>query len=211
MVYEGMETVVCDAEENDWLSVSYHERKYGQKPNRAKREHAKRTMPQIKINKKVTAIAVVAVLCVALLAVMLFVDGGFSKDVFTAVKTAYSSVIFDNNQPAPVTATIALPCNVNLVDVSQDGVATFEGGRAVVSFTDGKVLQATDDSVTVALDDNTCIVYQGITDVYVAEGAQVSANSLLGKYDGSFTATISVGGETVKEVVGSETQLVWNL
>lgn len=209
MVYEGMEAVVCDAEENDWLSVSYHERKYGEKPRRAR---SSRQKMQFKINKKVTAIVAVAVLCVALLAAMLFIDGNFSKDVFGAVKTAYSSVIFGGITPEqPVTANIALPCNVTLVDVSEEGVATFNGGRAVTSFTAGKVVEATEDSVTVAMDDNTCIVYQGLTEVYVAADSIVSANALLGKYDGNFTATISVAGETVKQVVGSESQLTWNV
>lgn len=208
MVYEGMETVVCDAEENDWLSVSYHERKYGEKPRKTRKTRQK---AQIKISKKVTAAIVVAVLCVALLATMLFVDGGFTNDVFGAVKTAYSSLIFGKPDPKPVTEKITLPCNVNLVNVSEEGVATFDGGRAVMSFTAGKVVEATENSVTVAINDNTNIVYQGFSEVYVEVDAIVSANALLGKYDGNFTATISVAGETVKQVVGSQSQLEWNV
>lgn len=209
MQYEGMETVICDAEENDWLSVSYHERKYGE--NKKRIRSRKPIQFKFKFNKKLTAVVAVAVLCVALLAAMLFIDGGFTKDVFGAVKTAYSSVIFGSNEPQPVVAKIALPSNVNLVDVSEDGVATFDGGRAVMSFTAGKVVEATENSVTVAMDDNTNIVYQGLSDVYVEVDAIVSANSLLGKYDGNFTATISVAGETVKQVVGSQSQLTWNV
>lgn len=206
MVYEGMETVVCDAEENDWLSVSYHEQKY---VDRARKKSQK---PRKKVSKKITAAIAVALLCVALLAAMLFVDGGFSEDVFGAVKTAYTSLIFNKPEPQqPLTAKITLPCNVNLVDVSEEGVATFDGGRAVMSFTAGKVTATTEDSVTVAIDENTSIMYQGLAEVYVESDAIVTANALLGKYDGNFTAVISVAGETVKQVVGSQSQLEWNV
>lgn len=207
MDYEGMETVVRDAEENDWLSVSYSERKYAAAPAKVK----SRKKFRFKFNKKIVAYAAAAVLCVALLATMLFVDGGFTKEVFTAVKTAYSTSVFGGKTPQPVTAQIVLPCNVNLVEVSADGVATFNGGRAVTSFTNGKVQQATEDSVTVAMDDDTCIVYQNLSEVYVKVNDTVSANALIGKYDGTFTATISVSGQTVKQVVGSESQLTWNV
>ena len=210
MVYEGMETVICDAEENDWLSVSYHEQKYANEQPAAKKA---RKMPKIKfgkLNKKVIAIAAAVVLCVAALACMLFIDGNFSADVFGAVKTAYSSNVFTPIEPKPVTANITLPCNVNLKDVSEEGVATFTGGRAVMSFTAGKVTEATENSVTVAIDENTSITYQGLAEVYVALDSEIAANELLGKYDGEFTATVSVAGQT-KQVVGSETQLTWNV
>lgn len=207
MEYEGMNAVVCDAEENDWLSVSYSERKYADAPAKTRT----RKKIRLKFNKKIVAYAAVAVLCVALLATMLFIDGGFTKNVFSAVKAAYSTSVFEKTTPQPVTAQIALPCNVNLVEVSSDGVATFNGGRAVMSFTDGKVAEVTENSVTVAMDDDTCIVYQNLSEVYVNVNDVISANALLGKYDGNFTATISVSGQTVKEVIGSESQLTWNV
>ena len=209
MVYEGMETVVCDAEENDWLDVSYSERKYVQKKQMPRKDARKKV--QVKFSRKALKILLVVALCVAAFAAMMFIDGNFTKDVFGAIKTAYSSVIFGGTEPQPVEAKIALPCNVNLVEVSADGVATFNGGRAVMSFTAGKVVNASEDSVTIAMNDDTCIVYEGLSEVYVALNDTVNANTLLGKYDGSFTATISVSGQTVKEVVGSETQLTWNV
>lgn len=210
MEYQGMETVICDAEENDWLSVSYHEQKYASEQAAVKRI---RKLPQVKLgklNKKIVAIVAAVVLCVAMLAAMLFIDGNFTSDVFGAVKAAYSSTVFGTTQTEPVTAKIILPCNVTLQDVSEDGVATFTGGRAVMSFTSGKVNEVTENSVTVAIDENTNITYQGLAEVYVSLGSEISANALLGKYDGEFTATISVSGET-KQVVGSPTQLTWNV
>lgn len=206
MDYEGMQAVVCDAEENDWLSVSYAERKYIEPEQKTPRK--KNT---IKVNKKITAIIAAVVLCVALLATMFFVDGGFSKEVFDTVKAAFSSSVFGREEQQPVVSTIALPSNVTLVDVTDEGIATFNGGRAVMSFTAGTVTEATEDSVTVAIDENTSIVYKNLTEVYVKANATVAANTLLGKYDGSFTATISVSGQTVKQVVGSESQLKWNV
>lgn len=210
MVYEGMETVICDAEENDWLSVSYHEQKYADSAPAAKKA---RKMPRIKLgkfNKKIAAVCAVIALCVAALACMLFIDGNFSADVFGAVKSAYSSNVFDSLQPQPVTVKLTIPCNVNLKEISEQGVATFNGGRAVVSFCNGKVCEATENSVTVAIDENTNITYQGLSEVYVTVDSTVSANALLGKYDGEFTATVSVAGQT-KQVVGSESQLTWNV
>lgn len=207
MVYEGMETVVCDAEENDWLSVSYHEQKYANKPAKKTR---KKQQAKLNVNKKVAVILAVAVLCVAAFAAMMFIDGGFTRDVFGAVKTAYSSVIFGSVEPQATSAQITLPCNVNLVEVSEEGVATFNGGRAVMSFTNGKVLSATEDSVVVALDDETCITYQGLTEVYVAANDEVAANALIGKYDGAFTASITVSGSII-QVVASASQLTWNV
>lgn len=210
MAYEGIDTVICDAEENDWLSVSYHEQKYANERVAARKI---RKMPQIKfgkLNKKVVAIVAVAVLCIAALACMLFIDGNFSADVFGAVKTVYSSTIFGTGAQKPVSANITLPSNVTLKDVSEEGVATFNGGRAVMSFTAGKVAEVTENSVTVAIDENTNITYQGLSEVYAKLDDTVSVNALIGKYDGEFTATISVAGET-KQVVGSESQLTWNV
>lgn len=202
MDYEGVNSVVCDAEENDWLDISYSERKYVDLPAPVKQKR------QIKWGKPLKIVAVVT-LCVALLAATLFIDGDFGKQIFQTAKAAFSSSIF-NKQHEDVSASIAIPANANLVDV-EDGVATFNGGRLALAFADGTVTGVTETSVTVAINENTSITYDGLTDIYVAVGDVVSACSLLGKYDGTFTASIAVSGETVIDVVGSETQLTWNV
>ena len=207
MDYDGVNSIVCDAEENDWLDVSYSERKYvaeAQQPAKKKRNRIK----NIKLKKPLTIVAVV-VLCAALLAALLFIDGEFASDVFQTAKAAFSASVF-TRPTEDVTATIAIPSNTNLVDIL-DGVATFNGGRATLSFTGGTVIDVTDTSVTVAIDDTTCITYDGLTDIYVNVGDTVSVNTLLAKYNGTFTATVSVAGEIVTDVVGSETQLTWNV
>ena len=213
MEFDGVNSVVCDAEESDWLDVSYSERRYVEEPAAGKKK-AKASSKQgkrIKFSRPLR-IAVVAVLCLAVLATMLLVDGNFGKDVFQTAKAAYSSVlsIFDKSEPQDVSASITIPSNHELVDVN-DGVATFEGGRATLSFTDGKVTATTETSVTVAIDETTSITYDNLTNVFVSVGDTVSSGSLLGKYEGTFTATISQSGQTVKDVVGSESQLTWNV
>lgn len=207
MNYDGVNSIVCDAEENDWLDVSYSERKYVDQP--AAKNGKRFRLPKIKINKRFAVIAGVAVLCVALMACLLFIDGNFSRDVFNAVKTAYSSAVF-GGEPTPVTAKIAIPANVNLVDV-KEGVATFSGGRATLSFTGGKIAEVGEDYVKVAIDDTTAITYNQLTEIYVKAGDEIAANALIGKYKDSFTTVLTVGGEAVTDVVASEQQLTWNV
>lgn len=208
MEYDGVNSIVCDAEENDWLDVSYSERNYVAEPERKKRKF---NIPKLNIKlSKSVKIVIVAVLCVALLAALLFIDGNFAADVFQTAKAAVASSIFNKNEQDVAAQTVAIPANVNLVDVV-DGVATFDGGRATLSFTAGTVKDVTDKSVTIQIDETTCITYDNLTSVYVSVGDKVTVNSLIGKYDGTFTATLSVAGETVKDVIGSESQLTWNV
>ena len=209
MDFDGVNSVVCDAEECDWLDVSYSERKYV--AEQAPRKKIKFKFPKInfklKLSKPVKIVAVV-VLCMAVLAAMLFIDGEFATDVFQTAKAAISTSVFHKAEQDVFTQTLTLPANVNLVDVV-DGVATFGGGKATLSFTAGKVTDVTDTSVTVAIDDTTCIVYDNLISVYVVIGDDVTTNTLLGKYDGTFTATLTNSGQTITDVVGSETQLTW--
>ena len=208
MDFDGVSSIVCDAEESDWLDVSYSERKYVEEPKPAKRG-IKFKKINIKLTRPVKIVAI-AVLCVAVLAAMLFIDGEFASDVFQTAKAAVSSTIFHKAEQDVAGQTVSIPTNANLVDVV-DGVATFSGGRATLSFTEGTVTEVTDTSVVVAIDDTTSITYDNLTYVYVAVGDTVSVNTLLGKYEGTFTATLSVSGETVKDVVGSESKLTWNV
>lgn len=204
MDFDGVNSVVCDAEENDWLDVSYSERNYVEQPQTERKRSPKR----LKMSKPFK-IAAIALLCAALLAALLFVDGQFAKDVFQTAKAAISSTVFDGAEQPVATAAITIPSNLDLVNVAE-GVATFNGGRAVLSLTAGTVKSVGEGTLTVAMDDATDVVYTNLTDVYVAEGDAVSANCLLAKYDGSFCVTVTVGGATV-DVVGSETQLTWNV
>lgn len=206
MDFDGVNSIVCDAEESDWLDVSYSERNYVEQPQPKKERN--RAKFKFKIGKPLK-IAAIAILCAALLAALLFVDGQFAKDVFETAKEAFSSTVFDVAKQPVATAAISIPSNLDLVDVA-DGIATFNGGRAALSLTAGTVKSVGEGSLTVAMDDETDVVYTNLSDIYVAEGDAVSVNSLLAKYDGSFNVTVTVSGATV-DVVGSDTQLTWNV
>ena len=214
MDFDGVNSIVCDAEESDWLDVSYSERKYVEEP---KRKKLNIKFPKFNFNfkfkfklSKPMKIVAIAVLCVAVLAAMLFIDGEFATDVFQAAKAAISTSVFSTGEQNVNAKTVTIPANVSLVDVV-DGVATFGGGRATLSFTAGTVSEVTDTSVTIAIDESTSIKYDNLTDVYVQVGDTVAVNTLIGKYEGTFTASLSVSGETVKDVIGSESQLTWNV
>lgn len=207
MDFDGVNNIICDAEESDWLDVSYSERNYvDEQPQSDKKR--KRAKGGFRFTKPLKIIAA-AVLCAALLAALLFVDGQFAKDVFETARAAYSASVFESHEQVVATATIAIPSNTDLVRV-EEGVATFNGGRAVLSLCDGIVESVEEGSLTVALDETTRVVYGNLTDVYVAAGDAVSANSLLAKYDGNFTVAVTVDGLIV-DVVASETQLAWTV
>ncbi len=205
MDFDGVNSVVCDAEESDWLDVSYSERNYveEQPPKRA----AKKFNFKLVWNKPLK-IAAIALVCLALLAALLFADGKFAKDVFETARMAYSSSVFSPAEQ-PIAATVAIPANLDLVGVD-NGVATFTGGRAVLSLTSGTVVSVDDNSLTVATDDSTNVVYGNVSEVFAAVGDVVSANGLLARYSDSFTVAITVDG-VVADVVASETQLTWNV
>ena len=204
MEYEGFTSAVCDAEESDWLDISYTERKYIDKP-KARRFH----FPKIKIKfKKVWTYVAIAVVSVAVLAMLLFVDGNFTSDVFSAVRTASTSVF---NRPQNIEENkVNIPCNVTLMEIN-DGVMTFGGGSVAVSMTSGKVTAVGEDSVTVAMDDNTQIVYYKLNHILVAVGDEIAENSVLGKYNDSFDVAIFESGAVVKDVIGSESELKWSV
>lgn len=199
MDYDGINCATTEAEECDWLDVSYSERYVKPKKKKVKAKKAKIS--------KAWKVAIVVVLCLAVLAATLFADGDFKKEVFAAVKTATASLL---GKSVETENKINVPCNLTLVDVN-DGVMTFTGGRAALSLTAGTVSETTENSVTVSMDENTSMVYSDLTSVMVSVGDKLSENSLLGKYEGQFVVTILRDGEVVKQVVGSETQLVWNV
>ena len=192
----NVNNIVCDAEETDWLDLTYTERKY-----------IKKEKPRKKLKKVFVALIVVAVIVAGFGAAML-IDNNFSTEVFTAVKKAYTSVLAIFDGATPTDNTITLPVNITLVD-SIDGVSTFGGGKATLSFTSGTVTAIDESSVTVAIDQDTTITYTNLTAVFVSVGDSVEQNTLLGKYSGTFSTMIAESGEVIKQVVASETQLSW--
>ena len=206
--YEGYNSVVCDAEESDWLDISYTQRKYIDKP--ATRFHLpKFHLPKINLKfKKAWTYVAIAVVCVAVLAGLLFVDGNFTSDVFNAVRTANTSVF---TRPQYIAENkVNIPCNLTLLEIN-DGVMTFTGGSVAVSMTQGTVKEIGDDFVTIAMDNDTEIVYNNLSSVLVSAGSKVGANAVLGKYHGTFTGAIYDSGKLVTGVVGSGSELKWSV
>ena len=192
----NVNNIVCDAEETDWLDLTYTERKY-----------IKKEKPRKKLKGIFVALIIVAVI-VAGFGTAMLIDNDFSTEVFTAVKKAYTSVLAIFDGATPTSNTITLPVNITLVD-SIDGVSTFGGGKATLSFTSGTVTNVGENSVTVSIDQDTTITYTNLTAVFVSVGDSVEQNTLIGKYDGTFSTVIAESGEVVKQVVASETQLSW--
>lgn len=208
MDHQEQNSMELNAEEYDWLDISYAERNYvNENFAKAQEKSAKK-----KIKWKVVVKPLfVAVVCVAALMGLMFVDQDFSRDVFKTAQTAYSSTLINDVAGNDVVQRkVDIPCNVDLIDV-KDGIVTFGGGRAALSFTVGVVKNVTDNSVTVVMDDSTEVKYDNLVTTYVDEGEQVVAGALLGKYSQSFNVCISENGEIVKSVVGSSTQLAWNV
>ncbi len=213
MEYEGVNSVICDAEENDWLDISYTERKYLNEETPVKRAK-KRRAPAFFKNKtvsKVVKYVAAGLVSAAAVVGLLFVDSNFEGNVFETARATYSSnlAIFGGTAASGVNK-ITLPYTITLENV-EGGVVVFSGGRAVVSFTDGVVKEVTENSVTVEVDDKTSIVYSDLTATYVAAGDEISANTLIAKYDGSAKATIVYDGEIVEDVIGSEYELQWSV
>lgn len=208
MSFDGVETVVCDGTENDWLDVTYSERNYV--TNRpAKRAPAKQNLWR-RMGRKWQIVSVVC-LCVLALVGVIALSPSLRNGVVETAKNAYSAVVsaLDGKQNTSSTK-FDIPCNLQLKDV-KDGVATFGGGRAALAFCAGKVVGVDENSVTVQIDEQLKLCYGGLTAVYVKEGDAVAANQLLGKYDGAFTATVLNDQTAVTDVVATDESIAWNV
>lgn len=203
--YQDINIVSSDGEENDWLEVSYTQRKYVEEPAE---KLAPRRRAGVKSILKYTAMALVTVLA---LAGLLVVDSNFEGNVFETARATFasglSSVLEASDRPD---GTIEIPYTMT-VDNVENGVVYLSGGRAVVSFTDGTVTEVGETSVTVSVDDETTIVYNNLTDVFVEAGQQLSKNDLVAKYTDSATISIMHNGEIVTDVVGSDNSVQWSV
>lgn len=194
--------VICEATESDWLDVSYSKRYVDDA-----KEPKKIKLSKIKLKKpSKTLVAVLA--CVLALATLFVVSGG---GVLTTARSTYLSVldVFDGEQNV-VGGKIAIPSNLSLVNVT-DGVATFNGGRALLSFTSGKVNTVGEGTVTVDVDDKTQIVYTNLGEIFVAEGDVLTAGSLVARYGETVGASLVYDGQIVDKLVGSSSELGWSV
>lgn len=220
MEYQGIDNVESIAQENDWLDVNYTAKKYLEEQPIVTKQNRKKVRPKsnrVNINiwrkmgafGKVMACSVMAIL--ALVAFM-FVDSSGQSDVFSAVKQTFTTTFgfLGGGQSVNNSNTIELPINVTIDNV-ENGIITFSGGQALVSFTEGTVSNVTEDSVSVTMADGSVIVYSGCTEIFVKVGDSVEQYNLLARYKDSATACIQVDGVTVTEVVGSQNSIQWSV
>ncbi len=196
MTYNDVETDVLDAQEADWLDVSYSQRYMDETPSsgKSKKWSKKRT--------KLTILAV-ALCCVIAFGVLLITSENVRTSIVTVAKNAYTAIFGEQD----VANTLEIPCNATVVDCAQ-GTLTLSGGRVALSFVEGVVQGITENSVVVQLDENTSITYTNLTEIFVSEGQQIKANQLVGRYDGTFCATVTVDGQ-IANVVATQNNVSW--
>lgn len=215
MEYSGIENVESQAVQNDWLDINHTVKQYAEQPQPQKQKR-QRKASAAKISWKrfgvfgkvmVSAFAVI----IALMAFM-WIDGSGQTTVFEAVKNTFTTTFafLDGGNANQNTNTIEVPYNVTVSSVD-NGIITFGGGQALVSFTDGTVTAVDETTISVALSDTVTIVYGGCTETFVEVGDTVSAYDLLARYKDNATATIVVNGQTVVDVVGSESSIQWGV
>lgn len=203
-------SVESQAEQCEWLDVSYTARQYSQ-DEQANTATAKPRRSKGKKGKwKVVALSVLTVF-VLVSAVFISTNGGWDS-----VTDIYLSSVFSSSSDTTSTdgiggyQSIDLPYNVDIVSVDS-GVVTFDGGSIVVSFTAGTVTTVGDGTVSVALDDSTTIVYGNISECYVVVGSELEYCDVIGKYDDTATVSIINDDITVTNLVGSDYILQWSV
>ncbi len=230
MKYDDMPKIVCEAEEEEWLNVNFsaNETEWDEpdtdvtfvmseetplQPHFVKKERRNRkkgTFLQFRgigaffkkhYKKALTAVAVVGVLVG-----MMFVDSGFSSNVFDYVKETYTSTLQDVKR---ANATLKLPASACVQNV-ENGQITFTGGKLVLNLLQGTVEKIEGNKITVQSGD-VQIVYDRVTDVLAQESQQVSQFDVLGKYTDSTTVCILYNGEAVTDVVQNNFEIQWKV
>ena len=81
----------------------------------------------------------------------------------------------------------------------------------MLNFKKGTVSDATETTVTVAVDDKLQIVYSGLTKVLVSVGDSLSEQAVLGKYSDIACVNLLYDGEVVKDITTVNYSLVWKV
>ena len=197
--------LILNATELPWLDVTYTAKKYlldeqSQPPTRPKLSKG--------WVKKALSFGVVGVACFAIMLGFTFVKGNFDGNFLQVAKATVTSSVFAPQ--SDFTATVSVPCNMQ-VDSVNDGVIVLSGGKALTSLTTGTVLQYAENTLSIQVDDNVVVVYNGVVDCFVSAGDVVSNNQLLGKYDGSVSASVVYNGQVVVNVVASPSVIKWSV
>lgn len=210
MKYQEVTNYSCDAQENDWLSVTYTQRNYikedeTQKPVK-KKDVIRRTGGWFHKNLKYV---VAGVLLLAVVAGMLLAGG--EGGVFQTARTAYTSTLLEDvGAINSVTSTykVNLPATLAVEEITEDGTVVLSGGKVAQCLQSGTVTAITESTLTVKISDDTEIVYSALTDILVKEGETVEQYACLGRYDGSMRVNVVCNGEIAPVTSGGYT-LEW--
>ena len=196
---------VLDATDLHWLDVTYTAKKYLESPDEKAKRKGKRTF---KLSKRAIGFGAIAVGCLAALVGFTFVKGSFDGNFLQIAKATVTASLFGQSKDS--TMTLSLPCNMEVQSV-EDGVIVLSGGKALTSLTQGTVIQNDANGLAIKVDDDVVIVYNGLTQTYVSVGDVVQNNQLLGKYQGSVSASVSYQGSLVVDVVADESAIKWSV
>ncbi len=201
-------SVESQAEQCEWLDVSYTARRYGEDSSDGSDSSPKPRTTARKGRWKVIALSVLTVF-VLVSAVFVGMNGGWD-----GVTEVYLASVFSSGDSDTVLSSgyqsVDLPYNVDISSVD-GGVVTFSGGGIVVSFTEGTVTAVGEGTVTVAVDDSTSMVYGNITECYVVVGSVLEYCDVLGKYTDTATVSIYSDDMVVTDLVGSDYILQWSV
>ncbi len=203
-------SVESQAEQCEWLDVSYTARQYSQDEQASSASVKPRTSKGKRGKWKVVALSVLTVF-VLVSAFFISTNGGWDS-----VTDIYLSSVFGSSSDGTSTdstggyQSIDLPYNVEIISVDS-GIVTFDGGSIVVSFTAGTVTSVGEGTVSVAVDDSTTIVYGNISECYVVVGSELEYCDVIGKYDETATVSIISDDTTITNLVGSDYILQWSV
>ena len=84
-------------------------------------------------------------------------------------------------------------------------------GMLSLSLTDGKVEDVTENSVTVRVSDDLCVVYGNLSAVLVANEQNLAYMDVIGKYEGSTTVNLLYKGEKITDITAVDYTLTWQV
>lgn len=199
------QSIVLNATDLEWLDVTYTAKKYLQQesaPVKRKKFSAPNWL------KRSIGFGAIAAGCLAVLLTFTFVKGNFDGNFLQIAKATVTTSLFGGN--ATQTTTLIVPCNMQ-VDSVTDGVIVLSGGKALTSLTSGTVVQNDENGLAVQVDDHLVVVYNGVTESFVSVGDVVSNNQLLGRYNGTVSASVTFDGQLVVDVVASPSAIKWSV
>jgi len=219
------------AVENDWLDLSYVERKYVEIPEAEKQKeeevqeeeyHSEDEMNDnnennsnkegilnrfiSKIGKK-WAIAASFALIIVIAALCAFTIGGVDAQQWWSDVRREALDVFGVETPSNKFTLSA----ISTIDSISGGDIVISGGSLAITFTDGVVKNVTDTSVTIEYSDDTQIVYSSLKDIQVVSGQVLSCYDIIGYYDEMCIVNIFHNGKKVENVVEIDRTVIWEV